>query len=66
MAINGAQTRLYAANDASPGRIDVFDCSFKPVNLGSDAFKDPSVRSNDEAATRNGEHAISSATVLGA
>jgi hypothetical protein len=34
LAINGAQTRLYAANDAAPGRIDVYDCSFKPVNLG--------------------------------
>jgi len=43
LAINGAQTRLYAASDALPGRIDVFDCSFKPVNLGPDAFKDPSL-----------------------
>ncbi len=43
LAINGAQTRLYAANDVPPGRIDVYDCSFKPVNLGSDAFKDPSL-----------------------
>jgi len=41
LAINGGQTRLYAAN-TSLGRIDVYDCSFKPVNLGSDAFKDPS------------------------
>jgi len=43
LAINGAQTRLYAANDVPPGRIDVYDCSFKPVNLGPDAFKDPSL-----------------------
>ena len=43
LAINGGQTRLYAAN-TSLGRIDVFDCSFKPVNLGSDAFKDPSLQ----------------------
>jgi uncharacterized protein (TIGR03118 family) len=43
LAINGAQTRLYAASDAAPGRIDVYDCSFKPVNLGPDAFKDPSL-----------------------
>jgi uncharacterized protein (TIGR03118 family) len=41
LAINGGQTRLYAAN-TSIGRIDVYDCSFEPVNLGSDAFKDPS------------------------
>jgi len=43
LAINGAHTRLYAADDVSPGRIDVFDCSFKPVSLGPDAFKDPSL-----------------------
>jgi uncharacterized protein (TIGR03118 family) len=43
LAINGAQTRLYAANDAGTGSIDVYDCSFKPVNLGPDAFKDPSL-----------------------
>src|SRR5215472_1992907 len=42
LAINGGQTRLYAAN-TSLGRIDVYDCSFKPVNLGSDAFVDPSL-----------------------
>jgi hypothetical protein len=42
LAINRAHTRLYAADDVAPGRIDVFDCSFKPVNLGPDAFKDPS------------------------
>ena len=43
LAINGAQTRLYAADDVPPGRIDVFDSSFNPVNLGPDAFKDPSL-----------------------
>jgi len=43
LAINGAQTRLYAASDAGTGRIDVYDCSFKPVNLGPDAFRDPSL-----------------------
>src|SRR5262249_57753452 len=32
LAINGAQTRLYAANDVPPGRIDVFDSSFTPVS----------------------------------
>src|SRR6516164_5159938 len=34
LAINGAQTRLYAANNAT-GSIDVFDSSFTPVSLGS-------------------------------
>ena len=43
LAINGGQTRLYAANSTSPGSIDVYDCSFSPVNLGPDAFKDPSL-----------------------
>jgi uncharacterized protein (TIGR03118 family) len=43
LAINGAQTRLYAASDAGAGRLDVYDCSFKPVNLGPDAFKDPTL-----------------------
>ena len=42
LAINGAQTRLYAAN-TSLGRIDVFDSSFNPVSLGSGAFVDPSL-----------------------
>jgi uncharacterized protein (TIGR03118 family) len=42
LAINGAQTRLYAAN-TSLGRIDVFDSSFNPVNLASGAFVDPSL-----------------------
>ena len=42
LAINGGQTRLYAAN-TSLGRIDFYDCSFKPVNLGSDAFVDPTL-----------------------
>jgi len=43
LAINGGQTRLYAANTTSPGSIDVYNCSFSPVNLGPDAFKDPSL-----------------------
>jgi uncharacterized protein (TIGR03118 family) len=38
LAINGAQTRLYAAR---AGGIDVFDSSFAPVDLGSGAFVDP-------------------------
>jgi uncharacterized protein (TIGR03118 family) len=43
LAINGAQTRLYAADDVPPGRIDVFDSSFAPLNLGSGAFIDTSL-----------------------
>jgi uncharacterized protein (TIGR03118 family) len=42
LAIDGAQTRLYAAN-SSLGRIDVFDSSFTQVNLPSGAFVDPSL-----------------------
>src|SRR5262249_48191093 len=42
LAINGAQTRLYAAN-TSLGRIDVFDSSFNPLGLSSSAFVDPSL-----------------------
>ena len=38
LAINGAQTRLYAAK---AGGIDVFDSSFNPVALGASAFADP-------------------------
>lgn len=41
LAINGAQTRLYAANSAASPRIDVYDCSFHPTNLGPGAFVDP-------------------------
>ena len=43
LTINGAQTRLYAADNVPPGRIDVFDSSFTPVSLGSGAFVDPSL-----------------------
>ena len=43
LAINGAQTRLYAANGAGTGSIDVFDSSFAPLVLGSGAFVDPSL-----------------------
>jgi uncharacterized protein (TIGR03118 family) len=42
LAINGAQTRLYAA-DTSLGTIDVFDSSFAPVSLAAGAFVDPSL-----------------------
>jgi uncharacterized protein (TIGR03118 family) len=43
LAINGAQTRLYAANDAGTGSVDVFDCTFAPVSLGADAFVNPAL-----------------------
>jgi uncharacterized protein (TIGR03118 family) len=43
LAINGAQTRLYAADDVPPGRIDVFDSSFGPLNLAAGAFVDRSL-----------------------
>ena len=42
LAINQAQTRLYAANGAGAGSIDVFNSSFTPVNLGPSAFATPS------------------------
>ena len=41
LAINGAQTRLYAAK---AGGIDVFDSAFAPVNLGAGAFLNPELR----------------------
>lgn len=40
LAINGAQTQLYAANN-SGGTIDVFSSAFAPVTLASGAFVDP-------------------------
>jgi uncharacterized protein (TIGR03118 family) len=41
LAINGGQSRLYAANAAGAGSIDVFDSSFTPVDLGFGAFVNP-------------------------
>jgi uncharacterized protein (TIGR03118 family) len=43
LAINSAQTRLYAANDAGTGSINVFDSHFNAVNLGPTAFVDPNL-----------------------
>jgi uncharacterized protein (TIGR03118 family) len=43
LAINGARTRLYAANDAGSGSIDVFDSAFAPLSLAPGAFVDPSL-----------------------
>jgi uncharacterized protein (TIGR03118 family) len=39
LAINQADTRLFAANDAGSGSIDVFDSKLKPVDAGG--FKTP-------------------------
>lgn len=44
LAINAAQTRLYAANDAGTGSVNVFDSPFKPVSLPG-AFADPNLPS---------------------
>jgi uncharacterized protein (TIGR03118 family) len=43
LTINGSQTRLYAANGAGSGSIDVFDSAFRPLRLGAGAFVDPSL-----------------------
>ena len=42
LAINQAQTQLYAANQAGTGSINVFNSSFSPVSLGAGAFATPS------------------------
>ena len=41
LATNGAQSRLYAANAAGSGSVDVFDSSFAPLSLAPGAFVDP-------------------------
>jgi uncharacterized protein (TIGR03118 family) len=41
VAINQAQTQLYAANDAGTGGINVFNSAFAPVSLGASAFATP-------------------------
>src|ERR1700719_3650866 len=43
LAINGPQTRLYAANGAGSGSVDVVDSSFAPLSLAAGAFVDPSL-----------------------
>jgi uncharacterized protein (TIGR03118 family) len=42
LAINAAQTRLYAANGAGTGGVNVFNSSFAPVSLPG-AFTDPNL-----------------------
>ena len=47
LAINPTDTRLFAANNAGTGSIDVFDSSFAPVtNLPAGAFATPSAISS--------------------
>jgi uncharacterized protein (TIGR03118 family) len=41
LAINQAQTELYAANSAGTGGIDAFTSTFTQINLGSVAFATP-------------------------
>jgi len=41
LAINLAQDRLYAANAAGTGSINVFGSDFAPVSLGPGAFATP-------------------------
>jgi hypothetical protein len=41
LAINQAQTQLYAASQAGAGSIDVFNSSFGPVSLAAGAFATP-------------------------
>jgi uncharacterized protein (TIGR03118 family) len=43
LAINGAQTRLYAANEGGTGSVDAFDSSFAPVSLAASAFVNPAL-----------------------
>jgi uncharacterized protein (TIGR03118 family) len=45
LAVNTAQTRLYAANGAGSGSVNVFDSTFSPMNLGAGAFVDPNLPS---------------------
>ena len=41
LAVNTAQTQLYAANDAGTGSVNVFNSSFAPISLGANAFANP-------------------------
>jgi DNA-binding beta-propeller fold protein YncE len=41
LAINQAQTQLYAASQTGAGSIDVFNSSFGPVSLAAGAFATP-------------------------
>jgi uncharacterized protein (TIGR03118 family) len=52
LAINGAQTRLYAANAAGTGSVDAFDSTFAPVSLAAGAFVDPAARRSSRSTFR--------------
>jgi uncharacterized protein (TIGR03118 family) len=41
LAINQAQTQLYAANDLGTGSVNVFNSAFAPLSLGAGAFATP-------------------------
>lgn len=41
LAINNGMTRLYAANDAGIGSVNVFGSNFAPLTLGAGAFANP-------------------------
>jgi uncharacterized protein (TIGR03118 family) len=45
LAINSTDTRLFAANDAGAGSIDVFNKSFNMESLGANAFATPTALS---------------------
>ena len=46
LAINTAQTQLYAANGAGTGSVDVFNSTFGKVTLPTNAFTDPNLPAN--------------------
>jgi uncharacterized protein (TIGR03118 family) len=46
LAVNQAQTQLYAANDSGTGGINVFNSAFQPVSLTAGAFSTPSAISS--------------------
>jgi uncharacterized protein (TIGR03118 family) len=41
LAISSGKDKLYAANTAGVGSIDVFNASFAPISLGGNAFQNP-------------------------
>jgi uncharacterized protein (TIGR03118 family) len=47
LAINQADTMLFAANTAGPGGIDVFNSSFQQISLGANAFMTPTAIKTD-------------------
>jgi uncharacterized protein (TIGR03118 family) len=47
LAINKADTELFAANTAGAGGIDVFNSSFQQISLGANAFMTPTAVKSD-------------------